>query len=348
MTDQPGRPAGSITTVLGPIAPAALGVTLMHEHILCDITPPALRGRAELDVAITPSNRFDIDYGRRPNIAKTKLLDRSLAIAEVAAFRGDGGQSIVELTIGGLAPDPLGLAEVSRATGVAVVMGCGHYVHAFQAPENAARGVDDFAAEMIHGVRHGAWGTDIRAGIIGEIGCSEAWTAQEQRVMAGAVIAQRETGAALTIHPGAVPDQPQQIIAFLRDRGGDIPRTIIDHVDRTIFDQERLFRLADTGCVLEFDLFGFEAGYWSFAPINMPNDATRIDLIRALADRGHLHQIAISQDICRLTRLLAFGGHGYGHILRNVVPFMREKGFSQAEIDTILVATPRRLLTITD
>ena len=28
---------GRIQTVLGPIAPAALGRTLMHAHVLCDI-----------------------------------------------------------------------------------------------------------------------------------------------------------------------------------------------------------------------------------------------------------------------------------------------------------------------
>lgn len=97
-------------------------------------------------------------------------------------------------------------------------------------------------------------------------------------------------------------------------------------LDRTIFDQDRLFRLADTGCVLELDLFGYEHAYWSFT-VNMPNDGTRIDMIRALLDRGH-------------------AGHGYGHLLRNVVPFMREKGFSEAELHEILVATPRRLLTL--
>lgn len=337
---------GVIQTVLGPIAPEALGVTLLHEHILCDITPPALRDKPELAVPITPRNRYDIDHGRRPNTAKTKLLDRDLAVEEVAAFRADGGDAMVELTIGGLAPDPLGLAEVARRTGVHVVMGCGHYVEDFFEPGTADRTVESLAAEMVQAVRQGAWGTDIRAGLIGEIGCSAPWTAAERRVMAGAVLAQQETGAALTIHPGVEPDQPQEIAGFVRAHGGDVGRTIIDHVDRTIFDLDRLFRLADTGCVLEFDLFGFESAYWSFAPIDMPNDGTRIAMIRALFDRGHGAQVAISQDICRLTRLLAFGGHGYGHILRNVVPLMRERGFSEAEIRQMLVETPRRLLTI--
>jgi phosphotriesterase-related protein len=337
---------GVIRTVLGDIAPESLGITLMHEHVLCDITPPALRGRPELETPITLSNRFDIDYGRRPHAGKTKLLDRELAVAEVAAFAADGGQAMVELTIGGLAPDPLGLVEVSRRTGVQLVMGCGHYVHTFQDAANATRTVEDFAAEMIAAVRHGAWGTEVRAGIIGEIGCSETWTEQEKRVMAGAVLAQQETGAALTIHPGVDPDQPQAIAAFVRAHGGDLSRTIIDHVDRTIFDTERLFRLADTGCVLELDLFGFEQGYWAFMPIDMPNDVTRIAMVRALFDRGHGAQVAISQDICRLTRLLAYGGHGYGHLLRNVLPLMRERGFTEAELHQLLVETPRRLLTL--
>ena len=77
----------------------------------------------------------------------------------------------------------------------------------------------------------------------------------------------------------------------------------------------------------------------------MPNDATRLKLIRLLIEHGHLARIAISHDICYRTRLTRFGGHGYGHIFENVVPMMRRRGFSEDEIRTILVDTPRRLLT---
>jgi len=335
---------GMIRTVLGDIPRAALGVTLMHEHILCDIRPPALRGMPM--APITLGNRYDIDYGRVPNATKSLLDDRDLAIAEVAAFAKDGGQTMVELTIGGLSPDPLGLQAVSQATGVHVVMGCGHYVQAFHAPANATRSVEDFAAEMVAAIRIGAFGTDIRAGIIGEIGCSETWTAQEQRVMAGAVLAQQETGAALTIHPGAVPEAPFEILAFLRAHGADLSRTIMGHVDRTLFDEASILALAESGMVLEFDLFGFESAYWSFAPIMMPNDGQRLRLIRALIDRGHLDQVAISHDICRLTRLLAYGGHGYGHLLRNVRPFALAQGFCADEWEAMLVRTPARLLSL--
>jgi phosphotriesterase-related protein len=56
-------------------------------------------------------------------------------------------------------------------------------------------------------------------------------------------------------------------------------------------------------------------------------------------------QHPISHDICYRTRLSRFGGHGYGHIFANVVPLMRRRGFSAAEIEQITIGTPRRLLT---
>jgi phosphotriesterase-related protein len=53
----------------------------------------------------------------------------------------------------------------------------------------------------------------------------------------------------------------------------------------------------------------------------------------------------MSSDICERTRLCRYGGHGYAHILGNVVPLMRRRGFTEAELETILVRTPARLLT---
>ena len=94
------------------------------------------------------------------------------------------------------------------------------------------------------------------------------------------------------------------------------------------------------------DFFGLESGFYPFAPVDMPNDAGRLAIIQVLIERGHLEQILISQDICPVARLRRYGGEGYGHIFRNVVPMMRAKGFRQEEIDTILVENPRRFLTV--
>jgi phosphotriesterase-related protein len=337
---------GMVQTVLGPIAPADLGQTLMHEHLLCDIRQPSMRRPEDLGPELALDNVWAINYGTL-KAARNYVLDREdVAIDEVRQMREAGGRTIVELSSGGLRPDPRGLARIAKAAGVHVVMGCGEYVHEFQAPENASRTADDFAAAMIAAVREGAWGTDVRAGIIGEIGCQAPWTEQERRVMLGALVAQRETGAAVNVHPGRHPDQPQEVAEFVVAAGGVIDRVIVSHIDRTIFDTDRLLRLADTGCVVEFDLFGQEQSYYRLADIDMPNDAARLRMIRALIEHGHLGRVVVSHDICYRSRLTRFGGHGYAHIFLNVVPMMRRRGFSEAEIHAVLVDTPRRLLTL--
>src|SRR6266851_894568 len=336
---------GKVQTVRGLIAPETLAATLMHEHVLCDITPPSLAALNDPGPEITLENVWAINYGKVRHATKYRLDLIDIAVHEVKQMVASGGSSVVELTCGGLKPDPAGLAEVSARSGANIVMGCGYYVEEYQDPRNAERSVDDFAGEMIGQLREGAWGTDIRAGIIGEIGCQAPWTALERRVMRGALIAQQETGAALNVHPGRDPDQPQAVADFIAANGGDPERTIISHIDRTVFDEDRLLRLADSGVVIEFDLFGIEHAFYPLSDIDMPNDAARLKLIRRLIDHGHLERVVISHDICYRTRLTKFGGHGYGHIFENVVPMMRKRGFSEDEIDTILVKTPRRLLT---
>ena len=336
---------GQVQTVLGPIAPTALGQTLMHEHVLCDITPPALAALNDPGPEITLKTTWAINYGRVKSARNYNIHLKDVAIDEVGLMKAAGGGTIVELTCGGLKPDPKGLADIALATGVNLVMGCGYYVDDYQDPANRGRSIDDFAREIIDQVQIGAWGTDVRAGIIGEIGCQAPWTTHEKTVMRAALIAQAETGAALNVHPGRHPDQPQEVADFIRAHHGDPSRTIISHIDRTIFDAERLLRLADSGVVVEFDLFGQENSYYAHSDIDMPNDAIRLKHIRTLIEHGHLERVVISHDICYRTRLTAFGGHGYGHIFQNVVPMMRRRSFSEAEIDAILLHNPQRLLT---
>jgi phosphotriesterase-related protein len=339
--------SGKIQTVLGPIEPTELGRTLMHEHLLCDIRPPGTRADNDLGPEITLENVWQLNYGHGFRRAGRKyMLDlEDIATREVRMMKHEGGDAIVELTCGGLSPDPRGLQRIAAGTGVHLIMGCGYYVNDYQEPRNHRRTVDDFAAEMIGQIRDGAWGTDVRAGMIGEIGCQAPWTETERRVMQAALIAQRETGAAINVHPGRDPDQPQQVADFIGAAGHPTERVVISHIDRTIFDEPRLLRLADSGVTIEFDLFGQESSYYGLSDIDMPNDATRLRLIRGLIEHGHLERVVISHDICYRTRLASFGGHGYGHIFRNVVPMMGRRGYSEDEIDAILVRNPRRLLT---
>ncbi len=340
-----GDLVGKAQTVLGPIDPNLLGPTLMHEHLLWDIRTPAMRAATDQGPDITLCNCYAINYGRKKVPNNFRLTCEATATEELKLMSDAGGRSVVELSSGGLEPRPNGLVALARDAGVNIIMGCGHYVDEYQPRANLLRSVEHFAAEIVDQIQVGAWNTDVRAGIIGEIGCQAPWTDLEKRVMAGALLAMNETGAAVNVHPGRNPDQPQEVADFARAHGADTGRIVISHIDRTIFDEVRLLRLADSGVVIEFDLFGQEQSYYGLSDIDMPNDAIRLRLIRSLIVRGHLDRIVISHDICYRTRLTRWGGHGYGHIFANVVPMMRARGFSAEEIEAITVLNPRRLLT---
>lgn len=338
---------GKAQTVLGLVDPAVLGSTITHEHLLWNICPPSQRG-GDLGPEPSLANHWEMSASLIRSPANAIQKDVEVAIEAVAEARAAGCETIVEMTIGGLEPDPEGLAAIARATGCHIVMGCGHYVEEYQDPRNHDRSVDSFVSEIIDQVEVGAWGTEIRAGIIGEIGCQNPWTELERRVMKAAIIAQQHTGAALTIHPGRREDQPQEVMEFIRNEGGDPSRTIMDHIDRTVMRQDVLFRLADTGVVLEWDLFGQESCLYPLnETVDMPNDAGRLRAIRSVLDRGHRDQVVIAHDICHRAHMTRWGGWGYGHIHKRVLPLMRRRGFSEAEIAEIMVETPRRLLTFT-
>lgn len=334
---------GKVQTVRGLIDPSDLGPTLMHEHVLCDFTPLARRPEAAVEIALENRWQMDLDWLDAPG--NRWLLDRNVAVREMQRMAGDGGRSVVEVSIPGMVVDPEGLRAVSEQTGVHIVRGCGRYVQEFMAPDDLQRGVDDLIADILREVEEGFGETAVRAGIIGEIGCSWPWTEAERRSMQAAIVAQQEIGTALTIHPGRNPQSPFEIIAFVKQAGGNPARTIMDHIERRIFVLDDILRLADHGCVMEFDIFGWETSHFTQdRDVDLASDGARITAIRALIDAGHLARVVIAQDICSRTRQAEFGGHGYGHIYRNIVPAMRRRGFTEGEIRAILVDNPARLL----
>ena len=336
-------PTGKVQTVMGLIDPSELGPTLMHEHVVCDFTPTGRR--PEEPVEITLENVWEMNYNWFEVPGNRVLLDREVAVREMDRMVKDGGRSVVEVSTHPMVLDPEGLRQVSERTGVHFVRGCGRYLEEFMGPDDLERGVDDLVDDILIDIREGAGQTGIGAGIIGEIGCSWPWAEAERRSLEAAVAAQQETGAALSIHPGRDREAPFEIVAFLEAAGADFPRTIMDHIDRRLFEIDDILRLADTGCTLEFDVFGWETSFFvNGVDLDLSSDGVRLTAIEALIEAGHLDQIVIAHDICQRTRQMEFGGHGYGHIYRNIVPMMRRRDFTEEQIDAILVHNPARLL----
>ena len=340
------RMRGCVQTVLGPVAPEMLGATLMHEHVLCDLTAPELAARRPPEVEIRLDNVFDIRHHWCRHYGNHVLNDRDLAVDELIRYRTAGGSGVVELTCEGIAPDARGLAQIARRTGLHIVAGCGPYVEDYLTVEQRGRDIEQVAEAMVRAFSEGIDDSGVRAGILGEIGVSTPYTAVERRSLVAAALAQSATGAAINVHPPRTLQGTLDAIEVLGGAGADLARVIISHVDRTLFSVEEMRRVADTGVVLEFDFFGIESAYYPFADVDLPNDGQRVRSIAGLVRHGYVAQIVVSQDICTRTRLRHYGGHGYAHLLENAVPLMRRRGLGDDDIDQMIVRTPRRLLTL--
>ena len=344
-------PVGRVQTVLGPIEPGDLGITLTHEHLFIDLTgvlpqSPAGAGWKDIyDEPLSMDNVGLVRYHGIPNRDMGRLSDIDVAIAEAAQYRRRGGGALVEATNPDIGRDPVNLAAVSHETGLHIVMGSGHYVDVAHPADMESRSEDDIVEEIIGDLADGVEDTGIRPGIIGEIGCSWPLTANEGKVLRAAGRAQAATGAPLLIHPGRGETAPLEIVEILDEVGTDLSHTIMGHLDRTVFERSTLSALAESGVYLEWDLFGREQHYyWANPTIDMPHDGQRIADIAWTIERGYGDRVVIAHDVCTKDRLLRYGGHGYHYILTRIVPRMRYRGYSQEQIDAILVHNPASAL----
>ncbi|MGI9286109.1 MAG: phosphotriesterase family protein, partial [Pseudomonadales bacterium] len=293
---------------------------------------------------ITLQNRGWVGYHWTSNLDNVELKDEELAVIELRRFVAAGGRSIVDPTNIGLGRDPLALARIARLTGMNIVMGAGYYLGATHPEDMSERNEESITEEIVRDIQVGVGDTQICAGMIGEIGCAYPWWDNEKKSLRAAVAAQKETGAALMVHPGRDPRSPVEIVELVDQAAGDLSRTIICHIDRTCLDRAWLKDLAESGCYLEYDLFGNESSYYPPNPdVDMPSDAERMDVILWHFEHGYERQVLLSHDVATKHRLHAYGGLGYDHLLTNVVPRLRRRGLNEQNVSTLIVDNPAKI-----
>ena len=343
----------AIQTVLGPIPPAEAGITLPHEHLICDLTlymeetsdPEAAEWAAQ---TFTVDNRWRIVANCNTNWDNLLLDDPALIVEELRPFRAEGGRTLVDLTSRGLDPRPETVCRIARESGLNVVLGAGYYIDESHPPSMADLSEENIAGEIVTHVTEGFSDSGIRAGIIGEIGFQNG-TPAEEKSLRGAGLAQRATGAALNVH---VPfGMGRQDICYraadlLAETGADLSRVIFSHQDLSGRDPEYQDRMLERGITLESDCFGLEMTTDAYGGWDFPSDRERIETVAGLVERGWADQVLISTDMCMKFQLRAYGGHGFGHILDTIVPRMRRMGITDNALDRILVENTKRLLTM--
>ena len=347
--------AGKVLTVLGPVDPKELGVTLTHEHLTIDhvkanFTEP--KDSADRELAYKPVS-YEIlhwlRYNRTENKDNLKLPEEKKIIAEAMYFKRASGGTIVDVTNRGINRDPKALVRISKATGLNIVMGSGYYLATSHPADMDKKAEEEITQEIVRDVTEGVDGAGVRAGMIGEIGCVWPLKDNERKSLIAAAKAQQMTGAPVNIHPGRKREAVFELVDIFKDAGGDLSRVVMSHVDVRVRDHHGRVDLAKMSCYLEYDNVGWEGPRpvtlnWDPA-IDIPTDELRVKEIRQLIEAGFLKQIVLSTDVCMKVHLRQYGGHGYDHIQKYFVPLMLTLGMTREQIDTILIENPRRMLT---
>jgi phosphotriesterase-related protein len=142
-----------------------------------------------------------------------------------------------------------------------------------------------------------------------------------------------------------------EILDVLTDEGLPAERVVlghqdmIDELDHPEIDDQ--LELAERGAFVEFDLWGWEA-YITSQEHAAPSDNWRAKATMEFIDEGLHSQLLFSHDVNHKWQRTKYGGHGYGHLLENIVPMLESHGVDSTALDEILIENPRRVLTFAE
>ena len=352
--------SGKISTVLGTITPTEAGITLMHEHVFVDGSCfQSIPNEASLKTLIQSEIKPELikHLAKHWNLISRhiKLNDFNLMHNELKNFVLSGGKTIVEATSIGIGRDPVAVAKISRATGLNIVLGSSYYIPSSYPEYLYNMSEDDVYDQIVKDITVGINDTGIKAGLIGEVGIGGPISQMvnpnqkmpEEKVLRASARAQAYTGAPMIIHASPIKESLRKVSEIVIDCGADPSKIVFAHMYIQT-DLDVLKTLTKQGFNVEYDAWGIEDTELidsSDDLLQLPNDNQRIKHVRKLINDGYINNLIMTQDMFLGLQLQKNGGKGYGHIIDNLIPRMKNFGFTKKEINNILIVNPQRILT---
>ncbi|WP_406483453.1 phosphotriesterase [Streptomyces sp. NBC_01615] len=299
--------AETVRTVLGDVRPEDLGVCDAHDHLF---------------------------FGS-PQLPGQELRDASAARAELAAFRAQGGTSVVQWTPYGLGRRAADLPLLARDTGVQVVAATGLHQAAHYTPESLSELRNKLAALFVSELTTGIGTSGVRAGLIKVAGGFHALDAHARWTMTAAAEAHHATGAPIAVHLELGTGALDVLDLLCGELGVPPHRVILGHLNRSPdFVVQR--EAAEAGAYLAFDgpSRAHHATDW-----RMPN------AVRALADAGFGHRLLLGGDTTTAAARSVNGGPGMPYLLRRVRPRL-ELSLGKDLVDRMLTENPGRAFAV--
>ena len=316
-----------IETVRGPIDPADLGVTLAHEHVFV-LTPDS-------------QQQWSDEWDEEAKVAEAVTKLRELVDA--------GVKTIVDPTVDGLGRNVPRIARINEqvpelnilvATGVYTYTEVPHYF-AHRGPGALPDLPEPMVDLFVKDIEWGIQGTDIKAAFLKCAIDHQGLTSGVERVLRACAKAQLRTGVPLMVHTHPGSKTGLEVQKVLADEGV-APRSVLLAHSGDTTDADHLQALAEAGFLLGMDRFGLD--------LTLDFDG-RVGIVAELCRRGFAESMVLAQDAsCYIDwiqpDLLAFMPNWhYLHVLRDVVPALLERGATQEQVDTMLVANPRRFFS---
>ncbi|MDG3007931.1 phosphotriesterase family protein [Paludisphaera mucosa] len=306
---------GRVMTVLGPIAPEDMGVTLPHEHVLVDFVGA--------DAASPDRYKADEVF--------------AVALPYLKRIHEQGVRTFVECTPAFLARDPALLRRLSEASGLHVLTNTGYYAASggkFLPGHARTESADALAARWLAEWRDGIGGTGIRPGFqkigvdggpLPEVGVKLVRAAARVHLASGLTIA---------AHTGDGRAAMQEL-DVLREEGVDPSAFIWVHANAEP-DPALHAEAASRGAWVEFDGVG-------------PGSVDRhVELVAAMKGKGRLGRVLLSHDAGWYHVGEPGGGEfrPFDTLWKDLVPALRKAGLSEADVRTLTVDNPRAAFTI--
>lgn len=247
---------------------------------------------------------------------------------------------MVDPTVWGFGGPAPGLVEVSRASGVAIVVGVGAYV-----PRTRPEWLNEMGEDALCGLFLGALteslpGCDFKAGIVGMLSPGFPLDDGERRLLRAGARAAAETGSAAIVRLDPRRRDGLEVLEEMTAAGLAPERVVFSNVDGYARDLDALRELAAEGATLKW-CFGYEAP--PRPGLATAADAERADAVVALLAEGLRRQV-LACGVWTKAALHAHGGWGYDHLPVDVLPMLRDRGLTTADLGELLVAEPHRLL----
>lgn len=317
-----------VQTVRGPVDTAELGRTLMHEHVFV-LTPDVQQNYPE-------------EWGSE----EQRVAE---AVEKLTALAATGVRTIVDPTVVGLGRYIPRIQRVAEQVDLNIVVATGCYTYQdvpfffhHRGPAlNAAFGTevpDPMVDLFVRDIEEGIAGTGVLAAFLKCAIDAPGLTDGVERVMRAVAKAHGRTGVPITVHTHPGRRTGLLVQQVLTEEGVDLRRVVLGHSGDTT-DADHLCELADAGFLLGMDRFG----------INLATTfEARADIVVEMCRRGYAERMVLSQDAaCYIDwvdpAVLAFLPQWhYTHIHSDVLPYLREHGVTEDQIETMLVGNPRR------